>query len=188
MVKNRNRFGAHLRKLRVGRGVGLRKLATTVGISATYLSKVERGEMPPPAERQVVALADILGQDRDVFLGVAGRIPSDLPPIIKKHPREYAALVRALRNIRKQDFYVLFNAIGAGFDAIGPGGEIMQLKYRGTPEEADRRLAEYEAMRARIDYKPIVLSRKAAGPTDLQIQRTGGRGKSPVRGKKDSRR
>jgi transcriptional regulator with XRE-family HTH domain len=159
----------------------------TVGISPTYLSKIERGEMPPPAERQVVALADILGQDRDVFLGVAGRIPSDLPPIIKKHPREYAALVRALRNIREQDFYVLFNAIGAGFDAIGPDGEIMQVKHRGTSEEADRRLAEYKAMLARIDYKPIALSRKAAGPTDLQIQRTGGRGKSPVRGKKDSR-
>ena len=166
MHKHSSRFGAHLRKLRVQRGIGLTKLAMTIGISPTYLSKIERGEMPPPAEEQVVALAGILGQDKDVFLGMAGRIPSDLPPIIKKHPREYAGLLRALRNIRKQDFYVLFDVIGPdrGFDAIGPDGEIIQFKRNeATPEEADRRIARYKAMLARIDRKPLALSITAAG-------------------------
>jgi HTH-type transcriptional regulator, competence development regulator len=181
MLKHDSRFGAHLRKLRVQRGIGLRKLAMTVGISATYLSKVERGEMPPPAERQVLALARILGQDEDVFLGMAGRIASDLPAIIKKHPREYAGLLRALRNIRKQDFYVLFDTIGPdlGFDAIGPDGELIQFKrYEATPEEAARQFAEYKAMLARIDRKPLALSRTAVG------DRTNPGAKGPVRGRK----
>lgn len=87
MVKPSGRFGAHLRRLREKQGIGLRKLATTIGISPTYLSKIERGEMPPPAERQVVALARTLGQDPDVFLAMADKIASDLPAIIEKHPR-----------------------------------------------------------------------------------------------------
>ena len=111
MLKHGSRFGAHLRKLRVQRGIGLRKMAMIIGISPTYLSKIERGEMPPPAEEQVVALAKILEQDTDVFLGMAGRIASDLAPIIKKHPREYAGLLRGLRKLRKQDFRLFFDVM-----------------------------------------------------------------------------
>jgi transcriptional regulator with XRE-family HTH domain len=151
MHKPGNRFGAYLRKLRVQRDIGLRKLAMTIGISPTYLSKIERGDMPPPAEEQVVALADILGQDKDVFLGIAGRIASDLPSIIKKHPREYAALLRALRNTRKVDLYILLDALK---------GQIVEFKsWSGTREEAERQVAEYKALLARIDQKPLVFSR-----------------------------
>jgi len=147
MLKRGNRFGAHLRKLRVQQGIGLRKLAMAIGISPTYLSLVEREEMPPPAERQVVALADALGQNRDVFLGIAGKVPSDLPVIIRKHPREYAALLRGLRRLREEDFPLLFDALVVEFK-----------RWTGTPEEADRQIAEYKAMLERIDYKALVRS------------------------------
>lgn len=168
MVEHGSRFGAHLRKLRVQRGIGLRKLAMTIGISPTYLSMVEQGKMPPPAERQVVALAKILGQDKDVFLGLAGRVASDLPAIIHKNPSKYAALVRALRKFRGADFDILFAV-------LEPGGPIaVEFKRSGgSLEEAGRQIDEYKAMKAmlsRIDSKPLVLSRTAAG-----ARKSGGR-------------
>jgi len=128
----------------------------TIGISPTYLSKVERGEMPPPSERQVIALADILGQDKDVFLGIAGRIPSDLPAIIQRNPGKYAALLRAVRKLRGADFDILFDSLG--------GQIAVEFKRsRGSPEEAGRQIDEYKAMLSRIDSEPLVLSRTAAG-------------------------
>jgi transcriptional regulator with XRE-family HTH domain len=154
MLTHSSRFGAHLRKLRVQQGVGLRKLAMAIGISPTYLSKVERAEMPPPAERQVVALAEALGQDSDVLLGMAGRVASDLPAIIKKHPRKYAALLRALRNMRATDFDILFSALGAF--------KVIDFKtWKGTPDETNRQLAQYKSALDRIDYGALALSKKA---------------------------
>ncbi len=130
----------------------------TIGISPTYLSKVERGEMPPPSERQVVALAKILGQDKDVFLGMAGRIASDLPAIIQKNPSKYAALVRALRKFRGADFDILFAV-------LDPGGAIaVEFKRSGgSLEEAGRQIDEYKTMLSRVDYKPVEFSRASPG-------------------------
>ena len=135
--------------------IGLRKLAMTIGVSPTYLSRVERGELPPPAEEQVVRLANVLRQDKDVLLGMAGRIASDLGPIIKKHPREYAGLLRSLRQLRKKDLYVLFDFIG-----ISRGRQklmIVETKRNGADlGESLRQLAEYRAVIERIDPKPFV--------------------------------
>ena len=151
------RFGAHIRKLRMQRGIGLRKLAMTIGMSPTYLSRVERGELPPPAEEQVTRLAKVLGQDEDVLLGEAGRIASDLGPIIKKHPLEYAALLRSLRNLRKKDLYFLFDVIGVDRDRQRV--VIAEAKRSGANlEQGLRQLAEYRAMVERIDRKAFLRS------------------------------
>lgn len=94
-----SRFGRRVRVLRAEQGWGLRKFAKAVGVSPTYLSKIERGEFPPPAEDKVVAIADALGQDRDEFLALAGRVASDLTEIIRSHPKELSALLRAIRDL-----------------------------------------------------------------------------------------
>jgi len=91
----KSKFGKRVRALRAQRGAGLRRFAREVGISPTYLSKIERGEFPPPAEDKVVAIADALGQDRDEFLALAGRVASDLEAVILRHPRELGAFLRA---------------------------------------------------------------------------------------------
>jgi transcriptional regulator with XRE-family HTH domain len=46
-------FGKRIRDLRTKRKVSLRAFARQVGMSPTYLSKVEREEFPPPAEEKV---------------------------------------------------------------------------------------------------------------------------------------
>jgi transcriptional regulator with XRE-family HTH domain len=88
-------FGKTVRALRLRRGIGLRTFARQLGISATYLSKIERGDFPPPAEDKVVSIADALGEDRDVMLALAGRVASDLAAIIRLHPRELGSFLRS---------------------------------------------------------------------------------------------
>ncbi len=70
-----------------------------IGVSPTYLSKVERDEFPPPAEDKVKAIAGILGQDADELLALAGRVSSDLSDIIRQRPHEMAMLLRTTKDL-----------------------------------------------------------------------------------------
>jgi transcriptional regulator with XRE-family HTH domain len=92
-------FGETIRDLREARGFGLRQFAESLGISPTYLSKVERDVFPPPAEDKVIAIAQALGQDRDELLALAGRVASDLPEIIRQQPRAMATFLRTARGL-----------------------------------------------------------------------------------------
>lgn len=67
-------FGSSVRAWREGRGLSVRKLASTVGISPTYLSRMERGDLPPPKAPKVIAIAEALQLDRDVLLALAGKV------------------------------------------------------------------------------------------------------------------
>src|SRR5215217_5332347 len=92
-------FGALVRREREAKGLGLREMAKMIGVSPTYLSKVERDEFPPPAEDKVKAIAEIIDYDADALLARAGRVASDLSDIIKRHPVEVAALLRTTRGL-----------------------------------------------------------------------------------------
>jgi len=96
-------FGAFVRREREGREIGLREMARMIGVSPTYLSKVEREEFPPPAEDKVIAIANILDHDRDELLALAGKVSSDLTEIIREHPRELAALLRTTKGMTTDD-------------------------------------------------------------------------------------
>lgn len=85
MNDNDSSFGATVRRLRIERKIGLRKFAEMVGMSATYLSKVERDDFKPPSEEKVKAIAQALGQDADELLALAGRLSADLGNIIYRH-------------------------------------------------------------------------------------------------------
>lgn len=103
-------FGSELRSLREGKGLGLRELAKKARISPAFLSKVERGEVTPPAEKKLRSLAKVLDSDADALMAMAGRLPTDVLEIIKKHPNEYMELVRDLRNLSAEElrkFHVL---------------------------------------------------------------------------------
>jgi len=78
------KFGAFVRREREAREIGLREMAKKIGVSPTYLSKVERDEFTPPTEDKVRAIAQIIECDADELLALAGRMPSDLADIIKR--------------------------------------------------------------------------------------------------------
>ena len=96
-------FGDYVRTARSALAEGdvrfsLRQVAQRVGVEPAYLSKVERGLVPPPSEATIVRLATDLGEDPDMLLALAGKVSSDLQAIILRRPRQFADLIRQLRD------------------------------------------------------------------------------------------
>ena len=72
-------FGEELRKIRRIRQYedpqfSLRYVAEQIGITPSYLSKIERGVVPPPNEEILNDLADLLQISHDFLYVLAGRI------------------------------------------------------------------------------------------------------------------
>ena len=103
MMAGRKSFGALVRREREAKEIGLREMAKKIGVSPTYLSKVERDEFSPPAEDKVRKIAEIIGQDADELLALAGRVASDLTDIIRQRPREMADFLRAAKGLTADD-------------------------------------------------------------------------------------
>jgi HTH-type transcriptional regulator, competence development regulator len=99
MIAGRKTFGALVRHEREAREIGLREMAKMIGVSPTYLSKIERDEFDPPAEEKVRKIAEIIGRDPDELLALAGRVASDLTDIIRQRPREMADFLRAAKGL-----------------------------------------------------------------------------------------
>ncbi len=77
----------------------VRQVAQRIGVEPSFLSKVERGETPPPSEEKVKALALELGEDPDVLLALAGKVSSDLQEAIRKRPELFATVIRELKDM-----------------------------------------------------------------------------------------
>lgn len=92
-------FGELIREEREKRKVGnpdfsLRKFAVRVGISPTFLSKVETGEFDPPKAEKVMKIADELGLDRNMLLAKAQKIDPELKRIVTQKQAELASFLR----------------------------------------------------------------------------------------------
>ncbi len=97
-------FGDYVRERRealrsTDRRYSVRQVAARVGIQPSYLSKIERGEQPPPSEATIRALAADLTEDADLLLALAGKVSADLQAIIRKRPRLFAELIRGLGSL-----------------------------------------------------------------------------------------
>jgi transcriptional regulator with XRE-family HTH domain len=103
MTIGKEKFGAFIRRHREAKEIGLREMAKMIGVSPTYLSKVERDEFSPPAEDKVKAIARIIECDADDLLARAGRVSSDISDIIKRNPVELAALLRTTKGLTADD-------------------------------------------------------------------------------------
>lgn len=87
-------FGERIKELREKHGISQRKFALALNITPTYMSKIERGEFPPPSEAVIKRMADMLHVDSDELLSYADKVDSELLSIIKGEPTKYAALLR----------------------------------------------------------------------------------------------
>ncbi|MFP4212461.1 MAG: helix-turn-helix domain-containing protein [Alkalispirochaeta sp.] len=103
-------FGAYVRSRRTARSedtadaeprhpVSLRKLARTIGVQPSYVSKVERGEVAPPSEETIRRWAQAIEEDPDVLLAMAGKVSSDLQAAIMRRPVLFARLIRELKDL-----------------------------------------------------------------------------------------
>lgn len=98
-------FGEYLRQRREelhkqdSSRFSLRRVAQAAGIEPSYLSKIERGQQPPPGERTIIALAAELEENPDVLLALAGKVSEDLQHIIRTRPQLFAELIRQLKDM-----------------------------------------------------------------------------------------
>ena len=97
-------FGEKIRTLREAHAqtdakFSLRQVATRCGVTAAYLSRVERGEVAPPGEETLIKLANELDVDPDVLLAMAGKISAELRSIILARPQLFAELIRTIKTM-----------------------------------------------------------------------------------------
>ena len=90
-------FGARLRELRIKARLTQRELAQQIGVDFSYLSKIENGALPPPSEKVILRLAEVLKADKDELLLLAGRIPADIAELLKN--KKALQLLRAQRKL-----------------------------------------------------------------------------------------
>ena len=97
-----NSFGSYIREKREGlhaedKSKSLRQVAITIGVEPAFLSKVERDIVSPPSEGKIIALAEVLNEDHDLLLAMAGKVSSDLLAIVKARPQLIGELLRELK-------------------------------------------------------------------------------------------
>ena len=112
-------FGDFLRRQREARLAGdaefsVRRFAARVGLEPSYLSKIERGVAAPPSEATIRRIAGALAFDADVLLALAGKVAADLQESIRRRPRLFAMLIRAVRDTPDEAVQELVRALRAG--------------------------------------------------------------------------
>ena len=91
-------FGKMLKGFRSEKKISQRKLAETVGIDFTYVSKIESGTMDPPSEETIVKIAAALGEDPDRMLLAAKKVPTDFKKVITEN-KDVPAFLRKANTI-----------------------------------------------------------------------------------------
>lgn len=81
------------------RRYSVRQVAERAGMQPSYLSKIERGLVPPPGEATLVRLAEELDLEPDVLLALAGKVSGDLLDVIRRRPLLFAQLIRELKDL-----------------------------------------------------------------------------------------
>lgn len=93
-------FGEVLRQLRTKTGLGIKSLAPELGVTYSYLSKLENNEVGP-SEKMVDRVARHFRYDRNRLLLAAGKVPQDIIEILRNNPDEAVRFLRERFGTRK---------------------------------------------------------------------------------------
>jgi len=97
-------FGATLRMLRIDAGIGLRELATRIGVSSAYLSRVEHGRDAAPTPDRLAAIADALQMPRALLFDLAQQTSSAASGYLERVPEAGMLLLEiARRNLGRSE-------------------------------------------------------------------------------------
>ena len=75
-------FGRKVREARNQKGFTLRDAANLLGISFTYLSKLETAATNPPSETLILSIAELFQIDQDNLFGIARKVQTEISEII----------------------------------------------------------------------------------------------------------
>lgn len=89
-------FGSFVRTRRIELDIGLNDIASRLGVSPAYWSRIERDKENPPRDDLIEKTAAILGVRLDDLFVEAERFPPDMQ-------RDIAKVVRAYRRFRAID-------------------------------------------------------------------------------------
>lgn len=82
-----------LRHLRREAGVGIKQLGPELGVSYTYVSKVESNHKRPSADF-IARVSEYFEADVDRLMLAAERIPPDVMEILREHPDDAITFLR----------------------------------------------------------------------------------------------
>jgi nitrogen PTS system EIIA component len=124
-------FGATLRLLRVEAGISLRELASRVGVSGAYLSRVENGHDPAPTPDRLIAIADALGLPRPVLVELARQAGPAVDGYLQRTPEAGALFLDiARRNLQGPQLARIRAFLDAEFPSHAPSPGVSRLVDR----------------------------------------------------------
>lgn len=83
------RFGERIRELRKAKNFDQRTLAGKIGVSHTYVSKIENEKLDfsdYPSEKRIRKIAEVLEADVDELLTLAQKVPDDIKQRVIERP------------------------------------------------------------------------------------------------------
>ncbi|MFS0841253.1 helix-turn-helix transcriptional regulator [Paenibacillus sp. 1P03SA] len=95
----RKKFGDWLKEARTKTEMTQNELAEKVGVSFTYISKLERGKEDPPSEEICIRLAKALGEDPFLITVQAGRVPTEFQQILMNDKAAFNYLIRKVKSM-----------------------------------------------------------------------------------------
>ncbi len=97
-------FGERVRELRVQQRLTQQTVADRMGVSVSYISKVENGKLhfgDYPSEKFIHKLATELKADEDELLLLADKVPASIRIRIRQNPELFRCLARMDRKTLK---------------------------------------------------------------------------------------
>ncbi len=141
------KFGSYIRRCRQAAGLSLRELAELGQINPAYLSRVERG-IVPPSDALIRLVADALKIESESLFLLAGRVPANWQKAISNSPSRIAEGFRSVL-----DGYVAEPKSPYGRTLLSFGGP-RAIEDPAFPFEYFSDIAELESWRKEI-YRPI---------------------------------
>jgi transcriptional regulator with XRE-family HTH domain len=94
VMNSNKKFSEIVKEARLKMNITLRKFASEMALSPTFVSKMEAGEYDPPKEENIIKIAEFLGLDKDELLAKASKVSKDVQDKILEAPKLYASFLR----------------------------------------------------------------------------------------------